>query len=80
MMHQAIDTRSPIQERADDKRDLEEKNRCEYLRAVSEMTEAARGRFLCRECGRVHPDGDAIEGCDMVFGRRGWRQLGTYDG
>lgn len=32
----------------------------------------------CPECHKTikHP----IDGCDMVRGRRGWRQLGMYDG
>jgi len=38
------------------------------------------GRY-CEECNRVHEDPHRPpEGCDMVYGRRGWRQLGVYDG
>jgi len=41
----------------------------------------------CPECGKPaseHPrlSPDTLDGkqCDMVYGRRGWRQLGVYDG
>ncbi len=35
----------------------------------------------CPECNKVHEDSSRPpEGCDMVYGRRGWRQLGVYDG
>ena len=33
---------------------------------------------LCHECGKRHVD--IVPGCDWVMGRRGWRQLGVYDG
>ena len=33
----------------------------------------------CPDCGKVHPD-SALNGCNTVKGRRGWRQLGVYDG
>lgn len=36
--------------------------------------------YICPECGKDHPDGGTISGCNMVYGRRGWRQLGVYDG
>lgn len=40
--------------------------------------------YTCPECGRK-VDGDSAHGedpnrCNMVLGRRGWRQLGVYDG
>ena len=34
----------------------------------------------CPECGKIHADGGIRSGCDMVRGRRGWRQVGVYDG
>jgi hypothetical protein len=34
---------------------------------------------VCPECGERHPD-HITEKCHMVRGRRGWRQLGVYDG
>lgn len=32
----------------------------------------------CPECHKRHID--VVDGCDLVYGRRGWRQLGVYDG
>ncbi len=35
----------------------------------------------CPKCNNIHEDKSRPpEGCDMVYGRRGWRQLGVYDG
>lgn len=34
----------------------------------------------CPECGNTDANGEAHPGCDWVYGRRGWRQLGVYDG
>lgn len=35
---------------------------------------------ICPEC-KQWTDGEAKHGmCDWVYGRRGWRQLGVYDG
>lgn len=39
---------------------------------------------LCPDCGERHSEirkdkNDKVL-CDMVYGRRGWRQLGVYDG
>lgn len=40
-----------------------------------------RRKNICPECNKVHDDPSRPpEGCDMVYGRRGWRQLGVYDG
>lgn len=39
--------------------------------------------FKCENCGKmVDVDGETSvhSGCDFVWGRRGWRQLGAYDG
>ena len=33
----------------------------------------------CPSCGRTKENHTGTS-CDMVFGRRGWRQLGVYDG
>lgn len=35
----------------------------------------------CPKCNKKHPDESRVTpwGCDMVYGRRGWRQLGSYD-
>lgn len=41
---------------------------------------SARSLLKCPECGNTDADGDAHGNCDMVYGRRGWRQLGVYDG
>lgn len=41
--------------------------------------EAAKKTHRCPDCGK-DTDGNKHEGCDMVLGRRGWRQLGVYDG
>lgn len=35
--------------------------------------------YRCPECG-LPSDDHPTERCDMVLGRRGWRQLGVYDG
>ena len=41
-------------------------------------------RFLqCENCNKtvdVNEDSGHHLGCDFVYGRRGWRQLGAYDG
>lgn len=40
-------------------------------------------RFLrCENCNKVVDvnEDSHHEGCDFVYGRRGWRQLGAYDG
>lgn len=40
-----------------------------------------RKEYICPECNKIHEDPNRPpEGCDMVYGRRGWRQLGVYDG
>lgn len=36
-------------------------------------------KYECPECHKI-TDGNIHENCDMVLGRRGWRQLGVYDG
>jgi hypothetical protein len=36
-------------------------------------------KYRCPECKQL-TDGKIHNGCDMVLGRRGWRQLGVYDG
>lgn len=40
----------------------------------------SRFKLKCPECGNTSADGDSHSGCDYVYGRRGWRQLGVYDG
>jgi hypothetical protein len=38
---------------------------------------------VCENCGEkvnIRKDGGHHAKCDFVYGRRGWRQLGTYDG
>lgn len=36
-------------------------------------------KYKCENCGKLC-DGNKHVGCDWVLGRRGWRQLGVYDG
>lgn len=36
-------------------------------------------QHICPNCGYVG-NGKKHDNCDWVFGRRGWRQLGVYDG
>lgn len=40
---------------------------------------ADKKKYICPEC-RKETDGHIHADCDMVLGRRGWRQLGMYDG
>jgi hypothetical protein len=40
----------------------------------------ARALKRCPECGNTEADGNGHPKCDWVYGRRGWRQLGVYDG
>jgi len=54
----------------------------EYLGERAKLFEK---EYYCPECGKsskIHPvrneNNDLI--CSMVIGRRGWRQLGVYDG
>ncbi len=35
---------------------------------------------MCDGCGRIVSEEGSHENCDWVYGRRGWRQLGAYDG
>lgn len=41
---------------------------------------SSRSLLKCPECGNTDADGGMHINCDMVYGRRGWRQLGVYDG
>jgi hypothetical protein len=34
----------------------------------------------CPKCRMMTPFGNQHDGCDYVYGGRGWRQLGVYDG
>lgn len=79
-MHQSIDQRTKEQERADAEAEQKKKRQEEYVRRCAEISPLKISRYLCPECGRLHPDGDSIDGCSMVIGRRGWRRLGEYDG
>lgn len=40
----------------------------------------ARLKYRCPYCGNETCGDHAHNGCDWVMGRRGWRQLGVYDG
>lgn len=44
------------------------------------VTDPPKKKYICPECGQDHPDGDSIKNCSYVYGRRGWRKLGDYDG
>ncbi len=35
---------------------------------------------MCPSCCQIHLEGGIRKDCDWVYGRRGWRQLGVYDG
>lgn len=35
---------------------------------------------ICPECGQEFPIYEACPKCHITMGRRGWRQLGVYDG
>jgi ssDNA-binding Zn-finger/Zn-ribbon topoisomerase 1 len=41
--------------------------------------ESALDKIKCPNCGKPASEHPAL-GCDMTYGRRGWRQLGVYDG
>ncbi len=48
----------------------------------AEIVKNAKFRF-CENCNKkvnVDLNGGSHENCDFVYGRRGWRQLGAYDG
>jgi len=48
-------------------------------KVVKQTKKGHRRRLDCPVCGHPH-DGTQPKSCDMVWGRRGWRQLGSYDG
>lgn len=49
---------------------------------VEERPVAGKSRAVhkCPECGNTEANGEVHAGCDWVYGRGGWRQLGVYSG
>ena len=48
------------------------------MNSVKSTYETQKPKRLCPECGKESKD-HPTKHCDMVYGRRGWRQLGSYD-
>ena len=70
------------QSRADCVRLTQTGEPCVLIRDLDESSPSVNSR-PCPECGRdasLHGKGTPGFGCDMTYGRRGWRQLGVYDG
>ena len=62
------------EQRIKDKVTFEECETCKYLQKRNFLK-----NMTCPSCG-VLTCGCSHKNCDIVYGRRGWRQLGVYDG
>lgn len=84
-MHQFIDLKSTQETR--ELKEIEGKNKKIIFKAKGLCECGSSAEYICPECN-ANVCGDHAHGhearsfgkCLMVVGRRGWRQLGVYDG
>ena len=53
----------------------------EWVESIPSDVDNHKNTKRCVNCGKMVDitDGSSHDGCDFIWGRRGWRQLGAYD-